>query len=109
MAKKKEDETAKPEGEAPKKGADAKKKEGGEPKKREGDAKKKEGGGKEGGGKEAGGKKKEAAGLVWGGNFKVNDVQDLVAGRSWGEQDELAPIAAGHFFDEVQRRIPVGK
>ena len=49
------------------------------------------------------GKKKEAKGLVWGGNYKVNDIQDLIVDRSWAEGDDLTPVPTNRFVQEIDQ------
>jgi hypothetical protein len=49
------------------------------------------------------GKKKEAKGLVWGGNYKVNDIQDLIAERSWAEGNDLTPVPTDQFVREIDQ------
>lgn len=48
------------------------------------------------------GKAREAPGLVWGGNFRVRDVADLVADRSWGDGDPLRPVPDDRFHSETE-------
>jgi CRISPR-associated endonuclease Cas1 len=49
------------------------------------------------------GKTREAASLIWGGNFRVQDVTDLVAGHSWSQGRALVPISEEHLLLERKR------
>jgi CRISPR-associated protein Cas1 len=49
------------------------------------------------------GKKKEAKGLVWGGNFKIIDIHDLIADRSWNEGNDLTPVPTDQFVREIEQ------
>lgn len=49
------------------------------------------------------GKKKIAQGLVWGGNYKVTDVHDLVADHLWAEGDDLTPVPTERFVHEIDQ------